>query len=290
MNIVLISNPYRDHGFHAAQRAQKILEDCGAKCAYCLPFEPGEGSPALPSHLVFRPIQEAMADCDAAICFGGDGTILHAARHAAQYDVPLLGVNLGSVGFMAELEEGELDQFVRLTRGDYTIQTRMMLDVRLWRGEHAICQWLALNDALVCKSNVARVVEMEIMADGTPIYQIAGDGAIISTPTGSTAYSLSAGGPIVEPTLDGIVATPVCAHQFAVRPVLIAPERTVTVRLAKKSRKKSAYLSVDGGRAFRMTGTDRVEITRSERRVKLICMGTKSFYQRLNQKLGGYAQ
>lgn len=290
MIVVLSSNPYRDHGLHAAQRAQKILESCGVECRYCLPFELAEGAySALPVHVEVQPIQQAMSDCNAIICFGGDGTILHAARHAAIYGVPLLGVNMGSVGFMAELEENELDELTRLAKGDYTIQERMMLKVQLIRGDKVISEKLALNDAVLSKSNVARVAGLELLADNVPVYQLSGDGVVISTPTGATAYSMSAGGPIVEPSLDSIIVTPVCAHQLAVRPMIIAPERTVTVQLQKKSRKKSVYLSADGGRAVRVTGSDRVNISMAQCRAQLIRLSGKSFYERLNQKLGGYA-
>ena len=165
-----------------------------------------------------------------------------------------------------------------------------MLQVRVLRGDRVIYDRVALNDAVVSKSNVARVVETELLADGVTVYQLAGDGVIVSTPTGSTAYSLSAGGPIIDPGLDSLIATPVCAHQLAARPVIIPPDRTVTVRLMKRSRKKTAYLCVDGGSAFRISGSDRVEISRAQCVTRLILLGSKSFYQRLNQKLGGYAQ
>lgn len=290
MKIALVSNPYRDHGLRAAQKAKEILEGCGVTCCICLPFEPAEGSyPALPDSLKFQPIQTALPEYDAAVCFGGDGTILHAARHAAVHGVPLLGVNLGSVGFMAELEEHELAQLTRLADGNFRTEKRMMLTARLLRGDRVIYEKLALNDAVVSKSNVARVVELELLADGIPVYQLAGDGIIVSTPTGSTAYSLSSGGPVVDPSLDSLVATPVCAHQLTARPVIIAPDRTVTVRLMKRSRKKTAYLCVDGGRVVHVTGTDRVEISRAQCAAELIVLGNNSFYQRLNQKLGGNA-
>lgn len=141
----------------------------------------------------------------------GDGTILHAARDATLHDVPILGVNMGSVGFMAELERGELSLLTLLAAGEYRTEERMMLSVRVLRGEKVLSEDLALNDAVISKGSMARVAEMEVRADGVLVTNLMGDGVIVSTPTGSTAYSMSAGGPIVEPTSRDIIVTPVCA-------------------------------------------------------------------------------
>ena len=289
MRVILSSNPYRDRGMKAAQRAKQILEQTGVECSFCLPFEMGQGnSPELPRELEFRDLQRELTRADMMICFGGDGTLLHAAKDATIHNVPILGVNMGSVGFMAELEESELNQLARLNDGGYTVEERMMLRVRLLRGKHVAFDELALNDAVLSKGSVGRVAEMNVAADGVTVCQLTGDGVVIATPTGSTAYSMSAGGPIVEPTSDNLIVTPVCAHQLSARPMVVAPERTITVRLPRKSR-KSVYLSVDGGKAIRVAGSDCVEITRSTSRTRLVKLSGKNFYQLLNQKLGGYA-
>ena len=223
---------------------------------------------------------------DFLICFGGDGTLLHAARDATLHDVPVMGVNMGSVGFMAELERSELELLNALTRGEYRVEERMMLDVQVYRGDRFISQDLALNDAVVSKGSMARVAEVEVMADQVPVASIMGDGVIVSTPTGSTAYSMSAGGPIVEPTSRCLIVTPVCAHQLAARAMVLDSGRLITVSLPKGSR-KHLFLSVDGGKAIRLNGGDRVEVRRSERCTKLVRLSNRSFYQVINQKLGG---
>ena len=163
-----------------------------------------------------------------------------------------------------------------------------MLDVRVLRGDKLICQDIALNDAVISKGSMARVAEMEVLADRVKATSITGDGVIVATPTGSTAYSMSAGGPIVEPTSNCISITPVCAHQLAARAMVLAPERVVTVQLPRGNR-KYLYLSVDGGKAVRLTGGDRVEIRRSERCTQLVQLADRSFYQVIDQKLGGLA-
>ena len=187
---------------------------------------------------------------------------------------------------MAELEEADLSQIARLAAGDYTIEQRMMLRVRLFRGRQVVLDELALNDAVVSKGSIGRVAELDVSADGVNISRLSGDGVVVATPTGSTAYSMSAGGPIVEPTSDTIIVTPVCAHQLTARPMVVAPQRTISVQLPRKSR-KSVYLSMDGGKSVRVSGTDRVEICRADSRTRLVRLSQRNFYQLLNQKLGG---
>ena len=288
MRVILSSNPYRDRGMRAAQQAQRILERTGVECSFCLPFEIGNNSHAeLPRHLKFSDLQQELLRADMLICFGGDGTILHAAKDATIHNVPILGINMGSVGFMAELEEGEISQLERLAAGEYTTEERMMLQVRLIRGRQVVFDELALNDAVLSKGTIARVAELEVSADGVLISQLTGDGVVVATPTGSTAYSMSAGGPIVVPCSDTLVVTPVCAHQLSARPLVMAPERTITVQLPRRSR-KSVHLSVDGGKSIRIAGNDRVEIRRADRHTRLVKLSGRNFYQLLNQKLGGY--
>lgn len=287
MRIVLSSNPYRDRGLRAALEARRVLEHAGAQTILCLPFQPKKGDRLdLPRNVSLSDLHTVLPSADLLICFGGDGTILHAARDATLHGVPILGVNMGSVGFMAELERGELSLLAPLAHGHYTAEERMMLDVKVLRGNRIISQDLALNDAVLSKGSVARVAEMEVLADQVPVTSITGDGVIVATPTGSTAYSMSAGGPIVEPTSKCIIITPVCAHQLVARAMVLDSERVVTVRLPRGNR-KYLYLSVDGGKAVRLGGGDRVEISRSARSTQLVRLADRSFYQVINQKLGG---
>ena len=290
MKIVLSSNPYRDKGLRVAMEARRVLEHAGAQTVMCLPFQPKKGDRQdLPRHLSLSMLEKELPTADLLICFGGDGTILHAARDSTLHNIAILGVNLGSVGFMAELERSELPLLAPLAHGMYTIEERMMLDVKVLRGDRVISQDTALNDAVISKGSMARVAEMEVLADRVKVTSITGDGVIVATPTGSTAYSMSAGGPIVEPTSKSIIVTPVCAHQLAARAMVLAPERVVSVQLPRGNR-KYLYLSVDGGKAVRLTGGDRVEICRSERATQLVRLADRSFYEVINQKLGGLNQ
>lgn len=286
MKIVLSPNPYRDRGLRAAQSARRILEGAGAQTAICLPFDLDQGSRLeLPPGVALGRLEEEMQDADVLVCFGGDGTILHAAHEANARGIPILGINLGSIGFMAELEHGELSLLSRLAGGKFGIERRMMLDVSVRREGHCVFSDQALNDAVLTKGAVARVLDLEVTGDRVVISSFAGDGLVVATPTGSTAYSMAAGGPIVEPTAENIIIAPICAHSLHAKPFVLGANRTVGVRLAPGG-KKAAYLSVDGGRAFRVQPGDWVECRRSRQATQLVKLTGRSFYERINQKLG----
>lgn len=284
MKIILSPNPYRDRGLKTAQAADRILKEAGVETCFCLPFEPDPHF-ELPKNLIYADIDSEITDADLLICFGGDGTLLHAAKLAYSYGVPIMGVNMGSVGFMAELEHSELKHLARLAKGDYKIEQRMMLDVSLFHERREIYFEHALNDAAITKGAVARVVEMSVSADGELISSLSGDGVLVSTPTGSTAYSLSAGGPVVEPTAENLIITPICAHVLQSKSYVLSKDRTVEIRLGRQAR-KTAYLSVDGGRAIRLSGGDVIRIRRAERGISLVRLTERSFYQTLRAKLG----
>jgi len=286
MKIVLTSNPYRDKGLKAVRSADKILRAAGAEISICLPFAfENNGNVELPQDIVFSELSGELPGADILVCFGGDGTILHAAKDASIHKVPILGVNMGSVGFMAELEHGELSSLSKITAGKYTVEERMMLDVTVKRDGRILYEDLALNDAVVTKGAVARIVDLSVYGDGVQISNFGGDGVIVSTPTGSTAYSMAAGGPIVEPSAESIVITPICAHALQAKSFVLGRDRKVEVRTDRHSR-KSVYLSVDGGKAFKLSGGDQVCVQRSETMTRLVRLTEKSFYTIVSEKLG----
>ena len=213
MKIILCPNPFRDKGLKAAKSTERLLSAAGVKTEYCFPFpveksNVGEIDPSIK----IKEMKAELPDADFLVCFGGDGTILHAAKDASSFGVPIVGVNMGSVGFMAELEQSELLQLTRLISGEYSLENRMLLDVRVIREGRVIFRSTALNDAVITKGAVARVIDLQVYGDKILISNVFGDGVILATPTGSTAYSLSAGGPIVEPTAENIIMTPISAH------------------------------------------------------------------------------
>jgi len=286
MKVVLSPNPYRDHGLKAALSAERILQDCGVEVSICLPFDLDENSRApIPADVQLKSLTEELETADILACFGGDGTILHAARDASLRGIPVLGINMGSVGFMAELEQHELSLLTRLADRKYHLERRMMLDVSVRREGKKVFQETALNDAVIIKGAVARMLDLEITGDRVAISTFSGDGVVIATPTGSTAYCMAAGGPIVEPTSENTIMAPICAHSLHAKPFVLDSRRTVGVRIAPGSR-KTAYLSVDGGRSFKIQPGDWVECRKSNQQTQLIRLTGRTFYEQINKKLG----
>lgn len=282
--VVLCPNPYRDRGLSAAKEADAILRSVGLETAFCLPFKPEGGDGQF--GVQCRPLQQELHNCDLVVAFGGDGTILHLAKACALRGVPLLGVNLGSLGFMSDLEVGEMDLLRNLAQGKYKKERRMMLDVSVLREGRSVYNNSALNDAVVSKGAMARVIRLQVTAGEEQLGAFAGDGLVVASPTGSTAYSLSAGGPIVEPTAQNFVISPICAHTIFPRSIVLSSTGTVNISQAEQGRKQ-AYLSVDGGKAFLLRQGDRVRICRSRHETELLRLTDKSIYQILRTKMTG---
>lgn len=284
--VILTPNPYRDNNFQTVRTAAEVLRSSGIDVRLCLPFEV-DRTCDLPRDLQFSRLDRELPTADGVVCFGGDGTILHMAKAATRRGVPVLGVNIGTMGFMAELESTELQQLSRLASDDYAVDERMMLDVTVHRERDIIFHDICLNDVVITKGAVARVVHLAVRCDGVQAMECSGDGIIVATPTGSTAYSLSAGGPIVEPEAHSIVVTPICAHDVASRGFVASDKRVITVGLTRNAR-RNAFLSVDGGKALRMNMGDIATIRRSDLTTKLIRLKDRSFYDVVNMKFRNY--
>ena len=281
-NVILTPNPYRDKGFQTVRTAARILRDAGMEPKVCLPFEVDK-SFELPRDIRFHRLDREMNNTELVICFGGDGTILHMAKTATRKNIPILGVNIGTLGFMAELESSELDLLTKLAKDDYTLDKRMMLDVVVQRDRDIIFHDIGLNDVVITKGAVARIVHLAVKCDGVEAMQCGGDGIIVATPTGSTAYSLSAGGPIVEPEARNILVTPICAHDVMSRCMVASDKRTITVELVQNAR-RNAFLSVDGGKSLRLNMGDVTTIRKSNLETKLVRLKDRSFYDVINMK------
>ena len=281
-HVILTPNPYRDKGFQTVRRAVEILENAGVETKLCLPFDV-DRSFELPKDLRFHRLDRELSRTDGVVCFGGDGTILHMAKAATRKNVPVLGVNIGTMGFMAELENSEMEELARLADDDYTLDQRMMLDVSVQRDRDIIFHDISLNDAVITKGAIARISHLAVKIDGVQARTCGGDGVIIATPTGSTGYSLSAGGPIVEPEASNILISPICAHDMASRCMVTSGKRVISVEMLRNSR-RNAYLSVDGGKAVRLNLGDVTIIKKSTLATKLIKLKDRSFYDVVNMK------
>jgi NAD+ kinase len=279
--VVLCPNASRDVNFETSREVGRLLGGSGIQSVLCpLPdFDDGRGTGSGGyAELVAR-----LADADVIIAFGGDGTILRTARAAAGYGVPVLGVNLGGKGFMAEIERGGIGVIPGALAGGFGAESRMMLDVELRRGEKVMCEDFALNDVVI--GGMTKVVDITLYGDGNVISELSGDGAVIATPTGSTAYSLSAGGPIVEPSARNILITPVCAHMLKARPFVLASERLVSARLGKV-RQNPAYMSVDGCDYVELRAGDIINVRESKKKALFARLSGSSFYRKVSEKLG----
>ena len=227
--IILCPNPNRDQGMKVTQAAERILRELDFQTVVCSPFK--DQKPGLFAGYEIRPLLQELREADLLITFGGDGTILHLAKLVALNKIPVLGINMGGLGFVAELEAGELESLRKLENWDFAVEQRMMLDVTVLREGRQIFTNLGLNDAVIREGPISHVIHLKISSDGRHLTDIAGDGVIIATPTGSTAYSLSAGGPVVEPEAQTMVVCPICMHNMRFSSYVLSPEHTLTVEL-----------------------------------------------------------
>ena len=276
-------NPYRDRDFSCVREAKRILEESGVEVKVCLAFDL-DPSFVLPDTVELSDLQTELRSADALICFGGDGTILHSSKLAMRRGIPILGVNIGTVGFMAELESGEMRLLAKLATDDYQIDERMTIYVRLIHEGRTIYRDTALNDAVITKGAVARVIQTAVFLDGVEAMNFNGDGLITATPTGSTAYSMSAGGPIVEPQADNIILTPICAHNLQPRSLIASPQRKVEIQVGRINR-RNAFLSVDGGKAVRVYTGDRILLEMGNQKTMLLKLKNTTFFDIVKSKL-----
>lgn len=266
--IVLCPNIDRDIGLEVTGRVEALLKEMGAAYEIC----------PLSDIDVLK-----LDSAEAVITFGGDGTILHVARAVARNGIPLLGINLGHKGFIAELETTDIELIRKYVNGDYRIQKRMMLDMSVVRDGGKIYSDYALNDIVI--GGMARVIGITVYGDNRKISSFSGDGIAVATPTGSTAYSLAAGGPIVEPEAENIIVTPICPHTLIVKSYVLASDRKVEIELGDISG-KTAYVSIDGEDPVYLQSGDRILVTKSPVVTELIKLNDRSFYEKVSKKLG----
>jgi NAD+ kinase len=226
---------------------------------------------------------------DLVIALGGDGTLLTAARGVGDRLTPILGINVGSLGFLTEVVVDEYEEALDgIVRGEYRWEDRMNIQAEVIRGGKTVGKFTGLNDIVINKGALSRVMELTMWADDHYLAVYTSDGLIVSTPTGSTAYSLSAGGPIVNPLMEAIIATPICPHTLAVRPMILGPDQVLKVELwggHSIHGKPEIKLTVDGQIGFDLMTDDKIHFTKSERKTRLVLSGYRSFYEVLRQKL-----
>ena len=279
--IAVCSNPFRDNELTLTKELVSLLEAAGYETWIC-PVFADEEPEVLPKGLQYHALSEIGEDCSLVIVVGGDGTILAVVRAIRGLSVPLLGINLGTKGFMTALEPGDLCYALQAARGEMAISRRMMLDIALHRNGKILYTDHALNDAVI--HGYGDCIQLTASCSGKIMTSFSGDGIILATPTGSTGYSMSAGGPIVEPDAANIILSPICAHRMVSRSFVLDPQRTVVVK-AERLHGRRAYLSVDGNSVADLSNGDEIVVKRSQHEVLMADLGLKSFYEMAFEKL-----
>lgn len=278
--VILRPNPARDNALKVTLEAKTILESAGFEVYICPLFTNDEcdtlGVP-------FTPLDDVIDSAHLLVCLGGDGTLLHTARRIIGHPIPIIGVNLGNVGFLAELGENDLECLIEAANRNYTPSPRMMIKVEVERNNRVIYEDYALNEVIL--RGYLQAIKLTATGDGRKVLEYNGDGLIISTPTGSTAYSLSAGGPLVEPTAKNIILTPICAHSMSARSFVLAPDRIVTA-YASDAHGKRKYISLDGCGTFDFETGDILRVRQAEHRTLLAHVTSRGFYDIVYEKLG----
>ena len=280
-HILLCPNPHRDSNLACTRQARDLLvnEGCEVRISPLL----SEGlEHTFPEDLVLCDMEEGIDGARMLVTFGGDGTMLQAAQLLHGRELPLLGVNLGHKGFLTELEGDDLWRLREAARGEYSLQKRMMLDAELQRQGKVIVSGSALNDVTV--NGIVNMVRLAAYGDGEPIMEFSADGIIVATPTGATAYSLAAGGPLMEPDAENILLTPICAHTLSARCFILSPNRTVTIRPVELEDRKAVF-SVDGSMPTELRDGDEIRVRRSGYSTWMAQLKGRSFYETAFEKL-----
>ena len=228
------------------------------------------------------PEEELYKVADVIITIGGDGTIIRYAKAAAKYNKPVLGINAGRMGYLANLEQNELELISKLKGGNYFTERRMMLSVNVVENGQTVGEYTALNDAVITSGFISRIIDVSANVAGDSISYRA-DGIIISTPTGSTAYSMSAGGPIIDPLMQSMCITPICSHSLAAKPILMSANSTIKLKAFSKKRTE-IFLTVDGRKVCSVKPYTEIYIRKSPEFVQLIRLNNRSFYKTLSYK------
>ncbi len=279
-NFLILTNEQKDPGFRISKQIQDYIEKNGGKSHRMCEFT--------------RHIQKDMKcitkDTECVIVLGGDGTMLHAARLVVDHDIPMVGVNLGTLGFLTEIELSKLYEGLDgLLNDTFQVEERMMLDGRVIHADQETDHLPALNDVVIARSGFSRIISFRIMVNGKLLDVYEADGIIISTPTGSTGYNLSAGGPVVNPKANVILVTPICPHSLQSKSLVLLQDDEIDIYIenVRESQLEEAYVTFDGQVARKLQPGDVLQVRRSKKIARIIKVKGDSFYRILRIKVGG---
>lgn len=279
MKISIFPNFNNDGVLQTCEEICKELDKLGVEYSVAKCNESDETG-TLP---LFFDTDELIENCDIVIVVGGDGTTLNVAKAASLHNKLTLGINAGRLGFMSGLERDELSLLDRLVSGDYEVEQRMMINARLL-SENGTQDFNCLNDAVITRGDLARLIDVTVKSDGRVITKNRADGMIIATPTGSTAYSMAAGGPVVSPDNSCFVVTPICPHSLVNRSIVFSSDKELEITV-ENDKNNTSYLSIDGEKSVAVTKNSKIIISKSKYVAKLIKIKPDSFYEILNKKL-----
>lgn len=279
MKISIFPNFNNDGVLQTCEEICKELDKLGVEYSVAKCNESDETG-TLP---LFFDTDELIENCDIVIVVGGDGTTLNVAKAASLHNKLTLGINAGRLGFMSGLERDEFSLLNRLVSGEYEVEERMMINARLM-SENGTQDFICLNDAVITRGDLARLIDVTVKSDGRVITKNRADGMIIATPTGSTAYSMAAGGPVVSPDNSCFVVTPICPHSLVNRSIVFSSDKELEITV-ENDKNNTSYLSIDGEKSVTVTKNSKIIISKSEYVAKLIKIKPESFYEILNKKL-----
>lgn len=278
----IITNTDKDGAVKAAVEIKKYLSEKKCVCVDATKEHAGDENRG------YADVEKIPDNTECIVILGGDGTIIHAACDIAGLDIPVLGINMGTLGYLADTEENEIyGTLDKLIRDEYEISSRMMMRGIVRRGNDIIYEGDVLNDIVVGRNGFSRIISLNIYVNDELTETLRGDGIIIATPTGSTGYNLSAGGPVIKPNSNVLVITPICAHSMSSTSIVVSSEDKIAVEIIKsmKSREMEAIASFDGGQGTRMDTGDIIEIEKSEFKTKLISTRNHGYFEVLHKKL-----
>ena len=281
MKIYIFPNLDKQNCEEYTAKALKVLDSCGAELCMDKKYK---DSFSRFECITFDDEDLCVKDCDVIVVIGGDGTILKCAKIAAENKKPILGINCGRLGFMTSLEHNQTDLLCRLCKGEYTKSRRMMLSVKVMPEGRDAMQFTALNDVVISKCDDCKIADFQVAKDGKTISSLRADGVIFSTPTGATAYSMSAGGPIIEPELECIEYTQICAHTLFARSVVLSPESVIEIK-SRCNNNGHTFVNVDGNAVYKLCNEDKVEVAKSDCYIEIIDIAGGSFFTSVNEKL-----
>ncbi|MEG1719328.1 MAG: NAD(+)/NADH kinase [Clostridia bacterium] len=276
-NIAIVVNPKKDLDFICLSKVIDTIKhlDVNIYIDKALSFKN--------DRVILRDKKELFSGCDLVVSIGGDGTFLEISEYLAINNIPIIGINMGHIGYITELDTSDIDKLCNIITGKFIIEKRMMLDISIYNENNLKSNFLVLNDAVISRGHLSRMINLSLICNEKTITEYRADGLIIATPTGSTAYSLSAGGPIIDPVLNTITATPICTHSISARPIVFSSESVLKVKL--DNNEETIFLTGDGYKNIELSSKDVIKIKKSEHFLSLVRINKYNFYELLNKKL-----